>query len=270
MPYIKRLIHPILNKILKSNKSIMLLGPRQTGKKTMVEKNIHADLSYSFLEAETRRRFENNPELLINEIKGFSATNQSKGLPIVLIDEVQKNPEIMDTIQLAIDKKLANFVLTGSSVRKLRRNKKEVNLLPGRVIELHLSALSLLEVSEDLNLEDLLLNGMLPEIFLKEDSQLKELLLTSYVNIYLEEEIRQEALVQNYPSFSRFLTYAAVDAGKQLNVTNLSREIGISRHTIEDYYQILEDCLIADRIEPIIDVTTRRRLTKAPKYLFLI
>jgi len=195
-----------------------------------------------------------------------------KKRPLVFVDEIQKIPQIMDTIQLAIDKKLANFILTGSSLRKLRRKKKDVNLLPGRVIELNLGGLTLLELGDDIypNLEDLLLNGALPEIILQKDSQCKELLLTSYVNIYLEEEIRAEAHVQNLASFSRFLTYAAVDAGKQLNVTNLSREIGVSRHTIEEYYQILQDCLIADRIEPIVKSTTRRRLTKAPKYLCLI
>ena len=137
----------------------------------------------------------------------------------------------MDVIQLAIDQKLANFILTGSSARKLRRGRKDVNLLPGRVIELHLSGLSLLEISDDIfpSLEELLLNGTLPEIALQDDTQHKELLLTSYVNIYLEEEIRAEVLVRNLSNFSRFLTYAAVDAGKQLNVTSLSREIGISR-----------------------------------------
>ncbi len=269
MPYIKRLIQPIFEKVLAQNKSIMLLGPRQTGKTTLVEELIETDLSYSFLESSVRRRFEEDPGLLIAEIKGLIQSKKMKKRPLVFVDEIQKIPQIMDTIQLAIDKKLANFILTGSSLRKLRRKKKDVNLLPGRVIELNLGGLTLLELGDDIypNLEDLLLNGALPEIILQKDSQCKELLLTSYVNIYLEEEIRAEAHVQNLASFSRFLTYAAVDAGKQLNVTNLSREIGVSRHTIEEYYQILQDCLIADRIEPIVKSTTRRRLTKAPKYL---
>ena len=269
MSYVKRLIQSTLKKILERNKSVMLLGPRQTGKTTLADQQIKTDLAYSFLESTIRRRFENDPDTLIAEIKGFIQTQKFKKIPIVLIDEVQKIPKIMDVIQFAIDQKLANFILTGSSTRKLRRGREDVNLLPGRVIELHLSGLSLLEMSDDIfpDLEDLLLNGSLPEILLQGDVQHKELLLTSYVNLYLEEEIRAEALVKNLSSFSRFLTYAAVDAGKQLNMTNLSREIGITRRTIEDYYQILEDCLIADRIDPVIDLTTRRRLTKSPKYL---
>lgn len=269
MSYITRLIQPTLKKILERNKSIMLLGPRQTGKTTLVEHQIKTDMSYSFLESTVRRRFEKDPDILIAEIKGLIRTKKLQKKPIVLIDEVQKIPEIMDVIQFAIDQNLANFILTGSSARKLKSGRKDINLLPGRVIELHLSGLSLLEISDEIfpDLEDLLLNGTLPEIVLQEDVQHKELLLTSYVNIYLEEEIRTEALVQNVPNFSRFLTYAAVDSGLQLNIANLSKEIGITRRTIENYYQILEDCLIADRIEPIIDVTTRRRLTKSPKYL---
>lgn len=176
----------------------------------------------------------------------------------------------MNTIQFIIDQKMANFILTGSSLRMLRRRTKDVNLLPRRVIELHLGALSLLELDDEIcpDLEDLLLNGSLPEILLQKDLQYKELLLTSYVDIYLEEEIRAEALVQNLSSFSKFLTYAAVDAGKQINVSHLSQEIGISRKSIEGYYQILEDCLVVDRIAPITTTTSRRRLTKAPKYLF--
>lgn len=271
MPFVKRLIQETLRKTLKYNKSILLLGPRQTGKTTLVEQlTADIDLTYTFLDAKTRRRFEENPDLLISEIKGYKKLHTEKTLPIVLIDEVQKVPEIMDTVQLAIDDKIAIFILTGSSARKLRHDREEINLLPGRVIELFLDALSLQEIEdiEILPVENLLIFGSLPEVLLQKDQQFKEHLLVSYVNIYLEEEIRVEAIVRNLATFSRFLTFAAVDAGKLLNVSKLSKDIGVSRNTIEDYYQILEDCLIADRIEPVIDSTTRRRLSKAPKYLF--
>lgn len=269
MDYIERLLRSTFEKVLKHNKSILLLGPRQTGKTTLVEELVQTDLAYSFLDPSTRRRFEEDPELLINEIKGLVRTKKIKERPLIFIDEIQKIPEIMNTLQLIIDKKMANFILTGSSLRKLRRKNKDVNLLPGRVIELNLGALSLLELSDEIcpDIEDLLLNGSLPEVILQTDSQYKELLLTSYVDIYLEEEIRAEAFVQNLSSFSRFLTYAAVDSGKLLNTTNLSKEIGVSRRTIDEYYQILEDCLIADRIEPLSNHHTRRKLAKSPKYL---
>ena len=271
MTYIKRIIQSRIEKILNRGKSILLLGPRQTGKSTLLEHQIKADLTYSFIESEVRRRYESNPELLVKEIKAFVQIQKIKKDPLVFIDEIQKVPMIMDTIQYAIDKKMAKFILTGSSARKLKRNKEkeEVNLLPGRVIELHLDALSLLEIgdkSPDIN--DLLLNGCLPEVFLQNTMQNKEELLTSYVNIYLEEEIRAEAIVRNLAHFSRFLNYAAIESGQETNINNLSREIGVSRYTIGEYYQILEDCLIVSRIEPITNLTTRRRLTKSPKYLF--
>ncbi len=271
MEFIARIIQHKIEAILSRGKSILLLGPRQTGKTTVLNHQIKPDIEYSFIEAEVRRRYERNPEVLIKEINAYTQLHQSKLLPIVIIDEIQKVPAIMDTLKRAIDKKLAIFVLTGSSARKLRGHKKDedVNLLPGRVIELHMEALSLLEIPKPLpGIDDLILNGSLPEIIQQQHIEHKEELLTSYVNIYLEEEIRAEALVRNLASFSRFLNYAAVEAGKAVNINNLSQEIGVSRHTIGEYYKILTDCLIIDRVDPITDLTTRRRLTKSPKYLF--
>ncbi len=271
MRFINRLIQNRVNEILSRGKSILLLGPRQTGKTTLLTHQIKADLAYSFIEADVRRRHELNPEILTAEIKAHLQLHKMHHTPIVLIDEIQKIPAIMDTIQDAIDKKLAIFVLTGSSARKLKRHKenKNINLLPGRVIELRLDALSLLEMLDALpTIDELILNGSLPEIVQQKTSQHREELLISYVNIYLEEEIRAEAIVRNQPSFSRFLSYASIEAGKEINVNKLSQEIGVSRHTINEYYQILLDCLIVDRIEPITNLTTRRRLTKSPKYLF--
>ena len=271
MTFINRLIQPKLEAVLSRGKSILLLGPRQTGKTTLLEHQIKADVEYTFLKADVRRRFEANPETLTSEIKAYRTLHPQNSLPTVLIDEIQKVPVIMDTIQDAIDTKLAKFVLTGSSARKLKRNKKsiQVNLLPGRVIELRMDALSILEMPEPIpDINDLVLNGCLPEIIQQDTAELKEELLNSYVNIYLEQEIRAEALVRNLASFSRFLTYAAVESGSEVNINNLSEEINVSRHTIAEFYQILLDCLVADRIEPITSLTTRRRLSKSPKYIF--
>ena len=271
MIFIHRLIEKKILDIINRDKSILLLGPRQTGKTTLLNHQIKADINYSFIKPEVRRRFESTPELLLQEIKGFHKQHPRKRRLLILIDEIQKAPVLMDPVQQAIDDQLAQFILTGSSARKLKRNdtNKDINLLPGRVIELRLDGLSLLEIADHLPaLNNLLLNGCLPEILLQQNQQHQEELLTSYVNIYLEEEIRAEALVRQLASFARFLTYAAIDAGHELNVNKLSQEIGVGRHTIQEYYQILQDCLIADRIEPITQLTSRRRLTKSPKYLF--
>ena len=268
MTFITRLLGNSINQILSRGKSILLLGPRQTGKTTLLNHQVVADLNYTFLEAAVRRDFELETDNLIKEVKAHKHLDHRDQPLTVLIDEVQKVPDIMDAVQYAIDHALAQFILTGSSIRKLRRHAGGVNLLPGRVIELKMDALSILEMSSALpTLDDLLIYGSLPEVILQKEEPAKEQFLISYVNTYLEEEIRAEALVRNVASFSRFLRYAAVGAGKPINVNKLSQELGISRHTIDAYYQILEDCLIADRIEPLSYITSRRRLTKAPKYL---
>ena len=266
--YIKRILKQSASQILALDKNILLLGPRQTGKTTMLSHQLQADLDYTFLLNTTRMRFEQNPDSIINEITAYRTLHPHIHLPTILIDEVQKVPAILDPIQYAIDQKLAKFVLTGSSARQLKRNRSGVNLLPGRVIELQLASLSLNEMHDCLpTLEELLLYGSLPEIVLQSDLTAKEQLLQSYVSIYLEEEIRAEALVRNLAAFTRFLRYAAIDSGKELNISKVSQEIGVSRHLIYEYYQILQDCLIVQRIDALSDLRTRRRLTKSPKYL---
>ena len=271
MNFINRVILGKIREILSRGKSILLLGPRQTGKTTLLLKEIQADLSYSFIEADARRRYEANPESLVAEIKAHRQLHKSEKPPLVIIDEIQKIPHIMDSIQDAIDKKLAIFILTGSSARKLKHQKKtqNINLLPGRVIELHMEALSLLEIPPDLaEINDLILNGSLPEVIQQTHIQHKEELLTSYVNLYLEEEVRAEALVRNLANFSQFLAYAAIESGAEINISKLSQELGIPRHTINEYYQILIDCLVVSRVDALTSCTSRRRLTKSPKYLF--
>lgn len=268
MNTIQRLLSQPLIETLKRGKSILLLGPRQTGKTTLLAEDIQADLNYTLLDASVRQRLEQDPSILNDEIAAFEKLHGKDSVPLVLIDEVQKVPDIMDAVQLAIDQHKARFVLTGSSARKLKRHRSDVNLLPGRVVDMRLDALSLLELPNIPDIKDLLLQGSLPEIILEPSADYKEQLLTSYVNIYLEEEIRAEAIVRNLANFSRFLNYAAIEAGNMLNMSKLSQEIGISRHLLSEYFQILEDCLIADRIEPITTTTSKRRLTKAVKYLF--
>ena len=209
-----------------------------------------------------------SPNLLGQEIAAYKRLNPLNRIPLVTIDEVQKVPALMDAIQLLIDNREAQFILTGSSVRKLRRH-SQFNLLPGRVINFHLDPLCLLELPQPFqDISNLLLYGSLPDIYLENNIHTKQTDLEAYVKNYLEEEVRGEALVRQLGSFARFIELAAVESGNQININKLSQELGINRHTIADYFLILEDCLIAEKIEPITHVTTRRKLTKAPKYLF--
>jgi len=167
-----------------------------------------------------------------------------------------------------IDRKKAKFILTGSSARKLKHH-GEINLLQGRVVALKLTPLIISELSVDkLALIDLLMYGALPRIITQEVPENKEKELIDYTEIYLDQEIRAEALVRNVGLFSKFLELAASESGQLVNFRNLSQKIGVAHTTIAAYYQILEDCLLAERIEPFTNSKTRRRLIQTPKYLF--
>lgn len=262
MQYRHRFQEEKIKKALERNKSVLLLGPRQTGKTTLIKK-IGGDLLISLVTPEVRQRYEKSLALLSKEI---NALNTKKRMPIVFIDEVQKVPQLLDSIQDIIDNKKANFIITGSSARKLRRG-PNVNLLPGRVISVKLDPLTINEsLLKELN--HFLIYGSLPSIISTENLSDKETDLESYVINYLEEEIRAEAIVRNIGSFARFLELAASEAGNIINLRKLSQEIGVSHTTIASYYQILEDCLIIERIEPITKSKTRKKLTRSQKYLF--
>jgi predicted AAA+ superfamily ATPase len=267
MPYIHRLVEKSIAEHLKRGKSILLLGARQTGKTTLLKQQCQADLFYTFLDPETRLRFEKSPQILQQEITAFKHLKKITHLPLVILDEIQKIPAIMDVLQLMIDNHEAQFILTGSSARKLKRD-HNINLLPGRVVKIQLDPLCLLEMPKPWpDVQELLLYGSLPQVYQTAKKHLKETDLESYVSLYLNEEVRAEALVRQLGAFVRFLEFSATESGKQINMSKLSQDIGVSRHAIAEYYEILEDCLVANRIEPITKTTTRRRLTKSPKYL---
>lgn len=260
--YIKRDASAHIQDVLQRKKSILLLGPRQTGKTTLISQ-LSFDLMVTFSDPRVRQRYEKNPGVLIDEIEAWP-----ESCPLVIIDEVQKVPEIMDAAQYLIDKKQAQFILTGSSARKLKRH-DDINLLPGRVIPIYLDALLLDELpASACQLDQLLMYGGLPEIILSDGKHEKEELLEAYVVTYLEEEVRAEALVRNLASFSRFLELAAGESGYLMNASKLSQTVGVSASTIHAYYQILEDCLIIHRVEPILHSKTRHRLSKTQKYIF--
>lgn len=263
MAFIKRKISERISAILDRGKSILLLGPRQTGKTTLI-KQLKADLYISLVKPRMRQAYEQDPDRLTREVEGL---RHGEKPPLVIIDEVQKIPQIMDTVQDLIDSGTAQFILTGSSARKLRRQ-GDVNLLPGRVITLHMDPLMLSEIPHPFpSIEELLLYGTLPQIIVEANGAHKEEDLDSYVTTYLEEEVRAEALVRNRGAFSHFLKLAGVESGNMSNFQNISKEVGVSSPTISGYYQILEDCLIAERVEPLTQSLTRKRLIKTPKFI---
>ncbi|MBN1271902.1 MAG: ATP-binding protein [Candidatus Aminicenantes bacterium] len=261
-----------LNKTINQRKSFFLFGPRQTGKTTLLNhlaKQYKKVINYSFLNIRLRQRAEQKPEIIRQEVEASSPE-------IVIIDEVQKVPEILDEVQYMIDRYELVFLITGSSARKLRR--KNVNLLAGRAITYRLDPFDIEErksFSKDFrlvnSLKNILIYGDMPEIaLLAEDRnfQLVENLLRSYSETFLEEEIRMETLVRNIGIFGNFLRLAAENSGRILSFRALSLDVGVTHHTISTFYEILYDCMIVERIHPLIPSGSRRRLSKACKYLF--
>ncbi|MBF0483917.1 MAG: ATP-binding protein [Candidatus Omnitrophica bacterium] len=264
MKYVKRIIEEKIIQALKRDKSVLLLGARQTGKTTLMNQ-FKADLVISFVRPEIRQRYEKSPQIFSGEIEALVPASKNQR-PLVILDEVQKVPAILDAVQDLIDRGKANFIITGSSARKLRRG-AQINLLPGRVVTLRMDPFSLAEYPAK-NLEKRILFGSLPGIIVVNKTADQDLDLDSYVTTYLEEEVRAEAAVRNLGDFARFLELAASESGGIINLRKLSQEIGVSHTTIGAYYQILEDCLIIERVEPLTQSLTRKKLTKSSKYLF--
>jgi len=262
MEYITRQLEKSIRHDLSRGKSVLLLGPRQTGKSTMLS-HIDNDFLVSLVLPRIRQRYEKDPSLLQGEVTAIR--DKLKRTPLVVLDEVQKVPGIMDVVQEIIDRNEAQFILTGSSARKLKRG-GDVNLLPGRLVVRRLDPFVYQEtVYGDITRH--LLYGSLPGIFQTKDDEDKETDLRSYVETYLEEEVRAEALVRHMGHFHRFLEYAGLESGNIVSFRALSQDIGVSHTTIAAYFQILEDCLVAERIEPITHSTTRKKLTKSSRYL---
>jgi predicted AAA+ superfamily ATPase len=264
MANIPRIVEPRVRHVLDRQKSVLLLGPRQTGKTTLVQ-TLEPDLLLNFLRPEVRQRYERSPQLLGAEVEALAGRFRSRK-PLVALDEVQRVPELVNTVQDLVDRRLARFVLTGSSARKLRRG-TTVNLLPGRLAPLRLDPLSLAERIPG-TLEEALLYGSLPGIALAADDAARDEDLRAYTTLYLEEEVRAEALVRNLGRFSRFLQLAALEAGGISHFRGIAQELGVAHTTVAGYYEILEDCLIVERIEALSESRTRKKLTRSPRYLF--
>ena len=266
---ISRLIERRIADALKDKTSFFLLGPRQTGKTTtlvgLFSRLDHVALN--LMETRERLKYERHPSLLAEEVS-------ASGKTYVFIDEVQKVPSVLDDVQVLIDRDKKVFALTGSSARKLR--KKGVNLLPGRALLFRMDPLvwpeykDMFAVSTLTGLKKVLKHGELPGVLtLVADSRekLATELLAAYVTTYLEEEIRAEALVRNLGVFSKFLKLAAESSGDLVSMTAIAQDIGVNHATIAGHFHVLEDSLVAERIEPLIPAGQRGKLRKAAKYV---
>lgn len=257
--WINRAITPKIEKTLAMGKSVLLFGPRQCGKTSLVKRFEH-DLYITLMHPNAIRRYTINPQIFFEEVEAIKDKLGRK--PLIIVDEVQRIPDFTDGIQVLIDEQIAQFIITGSSARKIK------NLLPGRVIKFTLTPLNLLEIDPNqIDLNKVLINGTLPEIYAADTQDYINDLLNTYVNVYIEEEIRKEALVRNISAFTNFLQLASIESGSTINLSRISAEVGVSHHTIMEYYNILRDCMLTTVIEPLTTTNSRRRLTKSSKYI---
>lgn len=260
MYYAHMVIDRILTKQLQADtKSSLLLGPRQTGKSTLL-RSLSPDLAINLADEQTFVDFSANPGRL-TQLCTASVPR------LVLLDEVQRLPSLLNTVQVLLDESRhpVRFLLSGSSARKLRRG--QANLLPGRIHTYHLGPLCAGELDYRCNTEQALCTGTLPGIYLDTSPESRLKTLRSYTATYLKEEIQAEALTRNLEGFSRFLFYVATCAGQTVDFTKIASEAQIQRQSATRYFEILEDTLLITRCEAFAK-STRKRLVLHPKFYF--
>lgn len=254
-----------LEKISK-DQHVLLLGPRQTGKSTFLKTWIPQALCIDLLDSREFLMLSQNPNLLEERVRAYVA-QQTMEKNFVIIDEIQKLPLLLDEAQRLMPLfPSVRFIFTGSSARKLRRS--GTNLLGGRAAKSHMFPL----VSKELeswpekkhNISDLLLKGGLPPVLQAEDF---ETVLESYVGVYLQEEIAAEGIVRSLPNFARFLQAASLMNGEQINFSAVASDATLPARTVQEYFQILQDTLVGELLEPYRTVQKRKSVS-SPKFYF--
>lgn len=239
---------------LPQGRSAFLWGPRKTGKSYWIKHHLPKATLIDFLKTDVFAEYAARPALLRERYQNH------KGL--IVIDEVQKAPAILDEVQWLIENTANSFLLTGSSARKLRHG--HANLLGGRAWRRTMTPLSYLEV-DHFDLERVMVSGLLPPHFLSPNPAED---LRAYIADYLKEEISAEALTKNIPAFSEFLRIAAVSSSELINYVNIGREAGVSHRVVRTYFEILEDTHLGFRIPPWKNSPNRRMITTEKFYLF--
>ena len=244
----------ILDLSLLADRSAFLWGPRKTGKTYWIKRYFADSVIIDLLKTDVFADYASRPSLLREQYQ------EHRGL--VVIDEIQMVPDLLNEIHWLIENTDVSFLMTGSSARKLRR--RHANLLGGRAWRYTMAPLTHAE-TEGFDLEQIVVSGLLPPHFLSSDPVQD---LRSYVADYLKEEIAAEAIIQNIPAFAEFLRVAALTSGELLNYTNVGRETGVSAKVVRNYFQILEDTLLGFRITPWRKIRNRRLIETEKFYLF--
>ncbi len=248
---------------LPENQSFFLFGPRQTGKSTLVNALFEKHTwKIDLLQSDQHLKYSKYPDLFRKE--ALEKIEQA-GIKRVFIDEIQRIPALLNEIHHLIEKTGCQFLLTGSSARQLKRG--GINLLAGRAVQRHLFPFVYSEIAETFDLSEVLRYGSLPGVYGRSPETMMDILRT-YTETYLNQEVKFEGLVRNLGNFSRFLDLSASQSGELVSFTAMGRECQVPTRTVQSYYEILEDTLIALRLTPWRK-SLRHRLVAHPKfYLF--
>jgi predicted AAA+ superfamily ATPase len=253
--YVKRFldIKPLLSR------SVFLLGPRQTGKSTYLRHELHELISgnYNLLDRSVFLNLSRD----LTRIRKEVLANHWEG-KLIIIDEIQKLPELLDEVQLMIEELNVRFILTGSSARKLKR--AGTNLLGGRARVRHFYPLTSAELGKEFDLDKAIYRGLLPAHYF---SDLPDEDLNSYIGQYLSEEIASEGASRNIPAFARFLEVAATCNTRLVDATSVASDAQVSRQTAQNYFQILLDTLLGFYLPPFLE-TVKRKSIGTPKFYF--
>lgn len=240
---------------LLEKRSHFLLGPRQTGKTSLIRHSLKEARTYDLLDTSVYLALSQNPGRIAEELGPKDK--------VVVIDEVQRIPELLNEVHRLIETRGVRFLLTGSSARKLRRG--GVNLLGGRARTKYLHPLTHKELGDKFNLNSAIERGLLPSIYFSDDPQED---LKAYAGLYLQQEIVAEGATRNVPAFSRLLNVAALCNGTIVNFTNVSNDAQVARTTVYEYFDILKDTLVLYELPPWRKTTKRKPLASSKYYFF--
>jgi predicted AAA+ superfamily ATPase len=257
-------IKRILNiSTLIAQRPLLLFGPRQAGKSFYISRQLPEEPAkiYNLLDSGLLHRFLAQPERMRQELEGEGLRDC-----LVVIDEVQKCPQLLDEVQLLIEERGIRFLLTGSSARKMRAS--STNLLGGRARYRAFHPLvypELASSAQGYNLERAMNHGLLPYHYLSDDPSED---LAAYVDKYLTEEIAAEGLSRNIQGFSRFLQVAALANAQLINYSAIASDAAVNRQTVQGYFQILQDTLLGFQLEPFTQTIKRKAIATAKFYFF--
>lgn len=238
--------------------SIFLFGARQTGKTTLINKLFPQAPKYDLLDSTTYVRLQRNSSLLRQELEMLPANT------LVVIDEIQQIPILLNEVQWLIVNRNLRFVLSGSSARKLKRS--GANMLGGRALKTTLFPLVSKEIS-DFDVMRAINHGMIPRHYLAQNPNVLWRRMQAYITVYLREEIKAEALVRNLTTFNKFLEVAAMTDGEMVVWKNIAQDCGIDSKTVKEYFSILEETLVGYMI-PAYTKKVKRNIRQAPRFYF--